>query len=232
MLSLITFTSTFSQRRTTPDMLGTYYPTIGVDISGGAFMFMNNPDSFYFNDGYIGKLRIGLISRFPLYKTKKLALGFGIYYDERAIASIKFNNFDTIAQINPKYITLFPYISLERLFVGINIGIPVSSKIHTSFTDKILDVDVKNMNLMIEPRIGSIISSIINNKFGWLNLNFSIGCSINEVFSHDIQICNSVFNGQTASVHLGLSWQFAIIPSDSTSDSTKIIQSGSGLNVK
>lgn len=227
-IGILIFTSynSFSQRRILPNQLATFYPTLGVEVSGGGFISMSHPDEKFFNEGYIGKLRYGVVGRYPLFKDKKFAFGLGLFYDERSMTSLKFDGFDSIVQLNSKHITLFPSIYYDRVFVGFNLGIPIATNVYSTLQYDVIKLGYSDMNFMIEPRIGSVLSNIINNKCGWLNLNFSVGCNVTRLLAKDVEICSHRLNGQSVSAHVGLSWQFAFVPQDTATTETKPIPAG------
>jgi hypothetical protein len=104
-----------------------------------------------------------------------------------------------------------PGIRFSTFHLGLNIGIPMSGVRSNDTTSlDFTDAQVDEMNVMIEPRIGAIIP-LVDQESGWLGLMASAGYALNAVAKE----INS--QGQTvdtpwqfASLHLGLTWQFAL----------------------
>ena len=197
------------------DINATDFLTIGLGGSIGYSMATNTPPTGLKVSPKFGT-QFGLDLIMPF--SRMLSGGLSIGLDNRATGI--FENSDNNNTINNQlnYISIFPFLKISTLIIGVNFGLPKSGKftvnrtsaseISTDYSDE----DVKSVDMMIEPRLGAV-APLLDEEIGWLGLTFSLGYCINKIYKENqtgalVALTNldKKFDGNLASAHLGLTW--------------------------
>jgi hypothetical protein len=162
--------------------------------------------------------RSGALLIYPFDPTISGTLALGI--DQRGMKATRNvmiffpDTMPTLTNVNTdriNYFAITPGIKISMFHFGLNIGLPLGgTHITPDSTSDYSSEDKENLILMIEPRIGAIFP-LMDSEIGWLGLTLNAGYSLSSAIKKanaQGQTVDSPY--QFATLHAGLTWQFAL----------------------
>lgn len=200
-------------------LYSTDFLTIGLGGSYGYNLATNTPPTGT-KVAYLPGFRANVDATLPI--NSLLGFGLSVGLDNRSTGVYDVLDENLKINSNLSYLSVFPFLKISTLVVGVNFGIPKSNKLEANQlllgnqTYELNSTDMENVEMMIEPRLGAL-APLIDEEFGWLGLTFSLGYCVNKMYKSNATtpmtqlIENSkYFDGSLASAHLGLTWQFRV----------------------
>jgi hypothetical protein len=179
--------------------------TVGLGFAGGASLDTHEPPEGT-NVSPIFAWRGTVDATYPLTPVISTTLSFGL--DSRGTKYYADADDEVYNVGRFTYFTLTPAFRFSAFYLGLNLGFPMSGtstvKQGSNASEQTADVSDATMEFyqtMIEPRIGAIIP-LMDEESGWLGLTIIGGYQVNEIIEKA--------ENHYASLHLGLTWQFAI----------------------
>jgi hypothetical protein len=172
--------------------------TIGPGFSAGASMVTDSPEGFKVKP--IFAWRVEANTTLPLTEAMNALMTLGV--DSRGTKFHLENNSDIYTDWRVTYFSLYPQFSFSGFSLGINLGIPVSASGTSGSRDT--EVDLKDVPVMIEPRIGGVIP-LMDEEVGWLSLILGGGYCINDFLD-----VGAGPDASGVSAHLGLRFEFLL----------------------
>jgi hypothetical protein len=197
--------------------------TVGLSFTPGAAISLEAPELWKI--GPIFAWRAGVDALYPLTPVISASLGFGL--DHRGTA-LRWHNDKTMWEERfVDYFHITPGFQFSSFWMGISFGFPSGGvRRWQNFSDgpeqsTELDTDVNKLATMIEPRIGAVVP-IMDEEIGWLGLTVGAGYNLSDI-SESKTFLPGAFEkqnvgSQTVSLHLGVTWQFAIPGTSRISD--------------
>lgn len=165
-----------------PEPLATEGLSIGLGYAGGASLAIDPPTNWKVSPIY--SYRFGVDASYPLTPTISAWLGLGM--DSRGGNYYWYLDKTVWETRRVRYFSMNPGFRISALFLGLNIGIPLSgdkewqngpdAKINTAE----LDTDADMLNTMIEPQIGAVIP-LYAQKLGWFGLTIIAGYNVSDL---------------------------------------------------
>jgi hypothetical protein len=189
--------------------------TVGLGMAGGASMTLDAPESWKIAPVFAW--RAGIDATFPLTPIIGASLSLGL--DHRGAQAYWHQDIQMWEQRLVDYFYVAPGFQFGAFYLGVNIGFPMQGARrwqNFSFTEENsteLDSEKDQLATMIEPRIGAVIP-LMDQEIGWLGLTIGAGYNVSDM-SDDPEFmpgsfANQKAGTQTVSLHLGVTWQFAI----------------------
>jgi hypothetical protein len=175
-MATVTAQSDYAEHKATDGL------SIGLAYAGGASLTIDAPNNYKVSPIY--SYRFGLDASYPLTPTISAWLGLGMdsrggnyhWYVDKTVWETR----------RVRYFAINPGFRISALFLGLNIGIPLSgdkewqngpdAKINTAE----LDADADMLNVMIEPQLGAVIP-LYEHEIGWFGLTIIAGYNVSDI---------------------------------------------------
>ena len=187
----------------------------GFESGGGGFVISRvSPEQM----SPVFSFRAGALLVYPFDPTISATLALGLdqrglkaTFDERIFVpdTLPLRTNERTERLS--YFAITPGIKISMFHFGLNIGLPLGgTHIAPDSTEEYNAEDKKNLILMIEPRIGAIFP-LMDTESGWLGLSLNAGYALTSVIKKENSQGQKVDSPyQFATLHAGLTWQFAL----------------------
>jgi len=193
----------------------TSYLTIGPSFAGGASVSLEPPQGNKVAPSF--GFRFGADMAYPL--TSSIGGTFLLGYESRAVRLRSLEDPDVYSSSRVGYMAIMPGFQFGAFWIGMNFGLPLGGSVTRKagqnadeISRDMTDTEYDKVDVTLEPRIGTVIR-VHDDQNGWVGITLNGGLTLNEFFDMgDVPSAarDIVGNYQTASMHLGLTYQFAI----------------------
>lgn len=189
--------------------------SIGAGFAGGASMLLNPATNWKVSPVFA--YRATLDFSYPLSNVVGVALSFG--FDRRGGEFYWYEDKSLVERRMVNYMAITPSVNLRGILIGLNLGFPMGgSRTYQNGGDATertleLDADKDKLLMIVEPRLTGVVP-LIEDEFGWLGLTIGAGYNFGDM-SERMDFApgsdpSKTLTGESASAHIGLTWQFAI----------------------
>jgi hypothetical protein len=189
--------------------------TAGLGFAGGASISLDAPELWKVSPVFAWRANVDI--SYPLTPVIGASLSLGI--DQRGTKVYWYEDKTMWDERIVDYFHITPGFTFSSFYLGVSIGIPTAGvRRWQDFSDgpemqTELDKDVNKLATMIEPRIGAVVP-LMDEEIGWLGLTVSAGYNVSDLSESSTffpgAFAKQNIGSQTASMHLGLTWQFVI----------------------